>query len=74
MVGVSEPPPGALAASTSLVVLLLGALALRLTIAYILFPASGFESDISTYVSWALTMAREGPAGAVAYRELAGLD
>lgn len=63
MVGVSGPPPRALAASTALVVLLLGALALRLTIAYILFPASGFESDISTYVSWALTMAREGPGG-----------
>lgn len=63
MVGVSGPPPRALAASTTLVVLLLGALALRLTIAYILFPASGFETDISTYVSWALTMAREGPGG-----------
>lgn len=60
---VGAPPPRALAASTTLVVLLLGALALRLTIAYILFPASGFESDIATYVSWAMTMAREGPAG-----------
>ncbi|MEZ4596127.1 MAG: hypothetical protein R3C32_04360 [Chloroflexota bacterium] len=59
----SGPPPRALAASTALIVLLLGALALRLTIAYILFPASGFESDITTYVSWALTMAREGPGG-----------
>ncbi|MFN8520401.1 MAG: phospholipid carrier-dependent glycosyltransferase [Chloroflexota bacterium] len=63
VVGVSGPPPRALAASTALIVLLLGALALRLTIAYILFPASGFESDITTYVSWALTMAREGPGG-----------
>lgn len=63
VVGVSGPPPRALAASTTLVVLLLGALALRLTIAYILFPASGFESDITTYVSWAMTMAREGPGG-----------
>ena len=63
VVGVPGPPPKALAASTTLVVLLLGALALRFTIAYILFPASGFESDISTYVSWAMTMAREGAAG-----------
>lgn len=63
VVGVSGPPPGALAASTTLVVLLLGALALRLTIAYILFPSSGFETDISSYVAWALTMAREGPGG-----------
>ncbi len=61
--GAPGAPPRALAASTTLVLLLLGALALRLTIAYILFPASGFESDLSTYVSWAMTMAREGPGG-----------
>ena len=47
-VGAYGPPPRALSASTALVVLLLGSLALRLTIAYILFPASGFGSDIGT--------------------------
>ncbi len=59
--GASEPPPSALSTSTALVILLLVALALRLTIAYILFPASGFASDVSTYVSWAMTMAHGGP-------------
>ncbi len=55
VVGASGPPPRALSASTALVLLLLGGLALRFTIAYILFPASGFATDVSTYVSWALT-------------------
>ena len=63
VVGASGPPPRALSASTALLLLLLGGLALRLTIAYILFPASGFPSDVSSYVSWAMTMAHEGPAG-----------
>ena len=63
VVGASGPPPRALSASTALVLLLLGGLALRLTIAYILFPASGFPSDVSSYVSWAMTMAHEGPGG-----------
>ncbi|MBX3028630.1 MAG: phospholipid carrier-dependent glycosyltransferase [Chloroflexi bacterium] len=61
--GASEPPPSALSTSTALVVLLLVALALRLTIAYILFPASGFASDVSTYVFWANAMAEHGPGG-----------
>ena len=46
VVGASGPPPRALSASTALVLLLLGGLALRLTIAYILFPASGFATDV----------------------------
>ena len=49
--------------SPALIVLLLGGLALRLTIAYVLFPASGFESDIASYASWALTMGEHGPGG-----------
>ena len=45
-------------------VLLLGGLALRLTIAYVLFPASGFESDLASYASWAsCDGASTGPAG-----------
>ena len=61
----SEPvrPLGVLALSPALVVLLLAGLALRLTIAYVLFPASGFESDLALYASWAATMAEHGPAG-----------
>ena len=61
--GESFRPLRALAASPALIVLLLGGLALRITIAYVLFPASGFESDIASYVSWALTLGEHGPAG-----------
>ena len=43
--------------------MLLGGLALRLTIAYVLFPSSGFESDIASYASWALTIGEYGPSG-----------
>ena len=47
----------------ALILLLLGGLALRLTIAYVIFPGSGFESDLGTYASWSLTLAEHGPAG-----------
>ena len=56
-------PLRALALSPALLVLLLGGLALRLTIAYVLFPASGFESDLASYASWASSMAEYGPGG-----------
>ena len=61
--GESVRPLRALAVSPALIVLLLGGLALRLTIAYVLFPASGFETDLASYASWALTLAEHGPAG-----------
>ena len=56
-------PLRALTFSPAIIVLLLGGLALRLTIAYVLFPASGFESDLASYSAWAATMAEHGPAG-----------
>ena len=43
--------------------LLLAGLALRLIIAYVLFPGSGFKTDISSFTSWALTLAHYGPPG-----------
>ncbi|MGC8634683.1 MAG: phospholipid carrier-dependent glycosyltransferase [Candidatus Limnocylindrales bacterium] len=43
--------------------LLLAGLALRLIIAYVLFPGSGFKTDLSSFTSWALTLARYGPGG-----------
>ncbi len=43
--------------------LLLAGLALRLIIAYVLFPGSGFSTDISSFTSWALTLAHYGPPG-----------
>ncbi|CAN5679362.1 hypothetical protein BH18CHL1_BH18CHL1_05590 [soil metagenome] len=45
----------------ALVIVLAAGLALRLTIAYILFPGSGFETDLASYTSWALTLAEVGP-------------
>ncbi len=56
-------PLSVLALSPAIIVLLLGGLALRLTIAYVLFPASGFESDLASYASWAGSMAEFGPGG-----------
>src|ERR687896_1752052 len=55
--------PRGSAAIPALVTLLLAGLALRLTIAYVLFPESGFATDISSFVSWALTLADVGPGG-----------
>ena len=56
-------PLSVLALSPAIVVLLLAGLALRLVIAYVLFPGSGFESDLSSYASWANSMAAYGPSG-----------
>ncbi len=61
--GASGRPPGALTAIPALVVLLVAGLALRLTIAYIVLPGSGFENDLSSFTSWALTLADHGPGG-----------
>ncbi|MBA2558059.1 MAG: hypothetical protein H0V12_12070, partial [Chloroflexi bacterium] len=49
------------AVAPALVTLLLAGLALRVIIAYVLFPGSGFGSDLSSFTSWALTMAEVGP-------------
>ncbi|MBA2254251.1 MAG: phospholipid carrier-dependent glycosyltransferase, partial [Chloroflexi bacterium] len=35
--------------------------ALRLIIAYVLFPGSGFESDVGTFTAWSLHLADVGP-------------
>jgi hypothetical protein len=43
--------------------LLLLGLALRLSIAYLVFPGSGFAADIGTFTSWAMTLATHGPGG-----------
>ena len=52
---------GARAAVGSLAVLLIVGLLLRLTIAYVLLPGSGFESDIGTFTAWALQLGQHGP-------------
>ncbi len=47
----------------AIALLLLAGLALRLIIAHVLFPGSGFKTDISSFTSWALTLAHYGPSG-----------
>ncbi|MEX1334070.1 MAG: phospholipid carrier-dependent glycosyltransferase [Candidatus Limnocylindrales bacterium] len=56
-------PLSVLALSPAIIALLLAGLALRLLVAYVLFPGSGFESDLSTYAAWAASMAEHGPWG-----------
>jgi 4-amino-4-deoxy-L-arabinose transferase-like glycosyltransferase len=46
----------------ALAILLLAGLLLRLTIAYVLLPGSGFASDVGTFTAWASQLARSGPA------------
>ena len=45
-----------------LAILLAAGLALRLFIAYVAFPKSGFAPDLASFTSWALGMAEVGPA------------
>ena len=54
----SNRPRNALA---GLAVLLFVGFIVRLTLAYVLLPASGFESDIGTFTAWALRLAEGGP-------------
>jgi hypothetical protein len=56
-------PLRAFAATRALVALLLGGLALRLTIAYALFPSWGFWGDINAFGSWSIGMGRYGAVG-----------
>lgn len=48
-------------ATSGLAILLLVGLLLRLTIAYVLLPGSGFESDIGTFTAWSLQLGQDGP-------------
>ena len=59
--GVDRHHLGASAAVGSLAILLLVGLLLRLTIAYVLLPGSGFESDTATYSAWADRLYTSGP-------------
>ena len=61
--GESVRPLSVLALSPALLVLLLVGLVLRLAVAYLFFPGSGFETDIASYSAWAATMAEHGPGG-----------
>ncbi|HEY8168291.1 MAG TPA: phospholipid carrier-dependent glycosyltransferase [Candidatus Limnocylindrales bacterium] len=61
--GASTRSVRAPSAVPALTILLLAALALRLIIAYVLLPKSGFESDLGTFTAWAFRMVEVGAAG-----------
>jgi hypothetical protein len=61
--GASDRSNGEATAIPALAILLLGALALRFIIAYVLFPGSGFETDIGAFTSWSNTLVQHGPGG-----------
>jgi hypothetical protein len=48
---------------TAVTILLLAGLGLRLIIAYVLYPGSGFETDIASFTAWAQTLVAHGPGG-----------
>ncbi len=56
----AESPLRASTAASGLAIVLLVGLLLRLTIAYVLLPDSGFKSDIATFTAWALQLANHG--------------
>ncbi|HEY5488725.1 MAG TPA: hypothetical protein VIK00_02720, partial [Candidatus Limnocylindrales bacterium] len=59
--GVSQSPRGAGSAVSGIAILLLVGLLLRLLLAYILLPGSGFASDIGTFTAWASQLGQSGP-------------
>ena len=46
-----------------LCILLALGLALRLIIAYVLLPGSGFKVDVNSFNGWAVELAKNGPFG-----------
>ncbi len=59
--GVEKSPLSASAVGSGIAILLLVGLLLRLVLAYVLLPSSGFESDIATFSAWAAQLAQTGP-------------
>ena len=58
--GLPRPTTAGSALPALLLLLLLG-FALRITIAYVLLPESGFSTDIGTFAAWASRLAQVGP-------------
>jgi len=59
--GVSQSPRSAGAAVSGIAILLVVGLLLRLFLAYILLPGSGFATDIATFTAWASQLGQSGP-------------
>ena len=54
---------GTRSAVSTLAILLVSGLALRLIIAYVLLPGSGFRIDVDAFQAWAANLAANGPWG-----------
>ncbi len=61
--GHAAPETSAFTAIPAIVVLLALGLALRLIIAYVLFPGSGFPNDLGAFQAWGNDIAQHGPIG-----------
>lgn len=61
--GGAAPTTSAVTAIPAIVVLLALGLALRLIIAYVLFPGSGFPNDLGAFQAWGNDIAQHGPIG-----------
>ena len=59
--GVEKSPLSASAVGSGIAILLFVGLLLRLVLAYVLLPNSGFESDTATFTAWAAQLAKTGP-------------
>lgn len=56
-----QSPLSARAVGSGIAILLFVGLLLRLVLAYVLLPQSGFESDTATFTAWAAQLAQTGP-------------
>ena len=59
--GASGRAERAPAAIPAILILLLAGVALRLVLAYVLLPGSGFRTDVGSFTAWALDLAAHGP-------------
>src|SRR5438067_13801254 len=58
----SQPSTGLVVRVPAIALVLLGGLALRLVIAYVLLPGQGLGNDLRLFSHWALVLASNGPA------------
>jgi hypothetical protein len=57
----ATPLPRRLPVAAWFALILVAGLALRLVLAYVVFPSQGFASDLEQFRSWSLDLARTGP-------------
>jgi len=59
----AAPLPRRVSARTWFLLALAAGLALRVFLAYVVFPGQGFATDLGSFDDWAATLARVGPGG-----------